>query len=224
MARAKEQTTVNHETPVAGIDNLDFSNTPDSVNMPDQLYNFEIVSLELTEAGANKTHCNQCKTDRGKKGIRVTYEILEPATYKGLQLMENFWIGSDADPCAHRPETLMRPEFGGHIAFQQMRLALAVTKNSDLLRKRFQSFVVTVPDKNDSTKLYNNLKGQKYPIGTMIPGQSTPEKLYPKGVERLPTSQPTISQPSPQTMNCPRCGKEFPSDVIDNHVVECNLT
>lgn len=203
---------------------FDFSETPDTMLLPDQLYDFEIKALETVEARSNKTYCQQCGTDKGKMMLKVTYEVLEPSDCKGAPLTENFVIGTDADPCAHKTQTLAGRNFGA-INFVNLLDKIGVPRNqmNQALHKRFQAFVVSkVIDTNDGKMEVNNISREKYPLGTMHAGTPTPEKLYPKGIDRLPERQRSAAPAAqePATMSCPICNEQVSMNEIDEHAAK----
>lgn len=200
---------------------MDFSNTPTDLLLPDMFYNWEITTLEIREAGSNKTLCSQCNQPKGKKMISVTFSVLEPVDYKGAQVTENFVVGIDTDPCAHNPATLAGRVFGA-VFFGQLLDATQTPRNQiqSIKGKRCQrSTVIKEIEGRDGKMNVNNFARGVYPVGTVPVGQPTAASGSPR------TSGNGGSRPAQQQsmVPCPRCKKEFPSTEIDDHVAECAM-
>lgn len=203
---------------------LDFTNTPTDLLLPDQFYNWEITALEVREAASNKTLCGVCNQPRGKKMISVTFTVLEPVDYKGAMVTENFVVGIDTDPCAHSPATLAGRVFGS-VFFGQLLDATQTPRNQihSIKGKRCQrSTVIKEIDGRDGKMNVNNFARGVYPIGTVPVGQPTSSQQSNGGSR---SAQRPAQQQS--MVPCPRCKVEYPSMTtkdqvgIDDHVAEC---
>ena len=216
-----EQTVQN---PFAG---LDFSHTPDDLLLPDLFYNFEITGLEVRESGSNKTHCSVCGTQKGKKMLVVEHTVLEPVDYQGAKISENFVIGTEGDPCAHRTETLAQRVFGS-IYFKQLLKVVGVPLNEmgQLKGKRCQRATIQkeIQNQDGSKRTVNNFAPGAggmigaYPLGTVAVGMATPDARTKGGV----TAKPSNNGPTPvSTVECPRCQKTLAGNEINDHMAEC---
>lgn len=202
---------------------IPFGNIPDTTIFPDGIFR-----LKITKAESAITKEREGKAQ--KLMYRLTSQVVEPASHKGLLFFENFVIGTEDDADAELLET-WQTSIGGR-AFKRLSKVLAVPtgdeadEESYLASIKGQEYLATIVQKVDDGSKDPKYKGQVRNNATaywklgekdaaLTNGQSGQQKSAPRAAK--PAGGEAKAAPT-EDVTCTACRKRVPRKDLKAHV------